>query len=104
MKTILSIFLLSLTLLPVASQAAPNEDVQPSNFLPPSQRERNTERAPRISQNQASDIVQESMPGSRVLNVQRDNQNWRVRIDREGNVSDVLVNAESGDVSRSNRE
>ena len=102
MKSILSIFLLCLTLLPAASQAAANEEVQPSNFLPPASSER--EREPRISRDQASEIVRENVPNSRVINIRRDSQNWRVRVDQEGNVSDVLVNAESGRVSRSDRE
>jgi uncharacterized membrane protein YkoI len=102
MKSILSIFLLCLTLLPVASQAASSEEVQPSNFLPPASSER--EREPRISRDQASEIVRENVPNSRVINIRRDSQNWRVRVDQEGNVSDVLVNAESGRVSRSDRE
>jgi len=103
MKSILATFLLCLTLLPAASQAAPNEEVQPSNFLPPpSSSER--DREPRISRDKASEIVRENVPNSRVINIRRDSQNWRVRVDQEGNVSDVLVNAESGRVSRSDRE
>ena len=102
MKNILSILMLCLTLLPAASQAAANEEVQPSNLLPPSSSER--EREPRISRDEASEIVRQNVPGSRVINVRRDSQNWRVRVDQEGNVSDVLVNAESGRVSRSDRE
>jgi uncharacterized membrane protein YkoI len=101
MKNILSILMLCLALLPAASQAA-NEEVQPSNLLPPSSSER--EREPRISRDEASEIVRQNVPGSRVINIRRDSQNWRVRVDQEGNVSDVLVNAESGRVSRSDRE
>lgn len=104
MKTIKSIFLLCLTLFPVAALPAASDDVQPQNLLPPSSErssERSAEREPRISQNQASDIVRENIPGSRVLNIRRDEQNYRVRVDQDGNVSDVLVNAESGRVSRS---
>jgi uncharacterized membrane protein YkoI len=102
MKTIFSIFLLCLTLLPAASQAASSEEVQPSNLLPPASSDR--EREPRISRDQASEIVRESLPNSRVINIRRDSQNWRIRVDQEGNVSDVLVNAESGRMSRSERE
>ncbi len=102
MKNILPILLLCLALLPAASQAAAAEEVQPSNLLPPSSSER--EREPRISRDQASEIVRQNVPGSRVINIRRDSQNWRVRVDQEGNVSDVLVNAESGRVSRSDRE
>ena len=100
MKSILSILLLCLTLLPAVPLQAANEEVQPQNFQPPAS-ERSREREPRISQNQASDIARENVPGSRVLNIRRDAQNWRVRVDQDGNVSDVLVNTESGRVSRS---
>lgn len=103
MKNILSILMLCLTLVPAASQAAAPEEVQPSNLLPPSSSSER-EREPRISQAQASEIVRQNVPGSRVINVRRDSQNWRVRVDQDGNVSDVLVNAESGRVSRSDRE
>lgn len=106
MKPILSIILLCMTLFPAVSlQAAANETVQPQSFLPPAssaERDRGREREPRISPNQASDIARENVPGSRVLNIRRDEQNYRVRVDQDGNVSDVLVNAESGDVSREN--
>lgn len=105
MKTILSIFLVCLTLLPAVPTLAAVEDVQPQNFLPPAaERERAREREPRISQNEASNIARENVPGSRVLNIRRDDQNWRVRVDQDGNVSDVLVNTESGRVSRSDRD
>jgi uncharacterized membrane protein YkoI len=104
MKTILSISLLCLSLLTaVPQQAAAAENVQ-QGFMPPaasSDRERPREREPRITQNQASSIARENVPGSRVLNIRRDEQNWRVRVDQDGNVSDVLVNTESGRVSRS---
>jgi uncharacterized membrane protein YkoI len=103
MKNFPSILLLCLALLPAASQAAGNEEVQPSNLLPPSSSSER-EREPRISRDQASEIVRENVPGSRVINIRRDSQNWRVRVDQEGNISDVLVNAESGRVSRSDRE
>jgi len=104
MKTLFSIFLLCLTLSPAASQAAANEDVQPQNLMPPSDRAPERQREPRISPDQASDIARENVPGSRVLNIRRDEQNYRVRVDQDGNVSDVLVNTESGRVSRSDDE
>ena len=108
MKTILSLFLLCLTLFPAASLQAANEDVQPQNFLPPSERtiervdrgdQRNDERASAITRDQASELARQYAPGS-VLNILRDDQHWRVRVDQDGSVSDVLVNAESGRVSR----
>lgn len=102
MKTILPIFLLFL--LPVALlsgaslQAA--EEVQPQNLLPPSS-ERTAEREPRISRDEASNIAKQNFPGE-VRSIRRDNQNWRIRLDQDGTVSDVLVNADSGRVSRPN--
>ena len=104
MKTILSIFLLSLfsvALLPVAAlQDA--EVVQPQNLLPPSSErsaERSAEQDSRISRDEASNIAKQNFPGE-VRSIRRDNQNWRIRLDQDGAVSDVLVNADSGLVSR----
>jgi uncharacterized membrane protein YkoI len=104
MKTILSISLLCMTLSLAASLRAANEDVQPQNLLPPAA-ERAREREPRISRDQASDIARETVPGGRVLNIRRDDdEDWRVRMDQEGRVSDVIVDAESGRVSRPDSE
>jgi len=107
MKTILSLILLCLTSFAAASlQAADSQ-----NFLPPSERGERADRAERlpergaesageaISRDQASELARQYAPG-RVLNIRRDEQNWRVRVDQDGSVSDVLVNAESGRVSR----
>jgi uncharacterized membrane protein YkoI len=106
MKTILSLVLLCLTFLSAASVQAASEDVQPSNFLPPSERavdrrgaDRDVQIEAQISRDQASEYARQYAPG-RVLNIRRDGQNWRVRVDQDGSVSDVLVNAESGRVSR----
>jgi uncharacterized membrane protein YkoI len=106
MKIILSIILLCSMLLPAASLQAASEDVQPRSFLPPSERgpERGLERGleqeePRISRDEATNIVREIFPGE-VRSIRRDEQNWRIRLDQDGNVSDVLVNSESGRVSR----
>ncbi len=104
MKTLPSIFLLCLTLLPVVSTQAANEDVQPSNLLPPASSERSPERErepPRISRDEASDIAREAVPGGRVLSIRQDDEeDWRVRMDQDGRVSDVTVDAESGRASR----
>lgn len=53
----------------------------------------------RISRREASDIARERFPG-RVLNIRLDNRHWRVRMDQEGNVFNVLVDAESGSAAR----
>ena len=55
---------------------------------------------PRIGRRQASSIASDSYEG-RVLSIRMDNNNWRVRMDREGTVFNVFVNASSGRVSSS---
>jgi uncharacterized membrane protein YkoI len=103
MKTILSIILLCSTLLQAVSLQAANEEVQPQSFLPPPSSERSPDREPRISRDQATNIAREKFPGE-VRSIRRDEQNWRIRLDEDGNVSDVLVNSDSGRVSRDDRE
>ncbi|MEY4641921.1 MAG: hypothetical protein RLZZ227_1915 [Pseudomonadota bacterium] len=103
MKTILSLILLCSTLLQAAASQAANEEVQPQNFLPPASSERSPEREPRISRDQATNIARENFPGE-VRSIRRDEQNWRVRLDQDGKVSDVLVNSDSGRVSRDDGE
>jgi uncharacterized membrane protein YkoI len=56
------------------------------------------ERA-RISRREASDIAREKFSG-RVLSIRLDESHWRVRMDQEGTVFNVLVDAESGSASR----
>jgi uncharacterized membrane protein YkoI len=97
MKATTVLFLLCLALGPVSSLHAASPDVQPQNLLPPSSRTEAPE--PRVSRGLASDIARENFPG-RVLSIRRDNENWRVRMDQDGRVSDVLVDAESGQVTR----
>ena len=54
----------------------------------------------RISRRQASTIASDRFEG-RVLSILMDNSSntWRVRMDREGTVFNVFINASSGDVS-----
>ena len=54
----------------------------------------------RISRQQAMNIASDRYEG-RVLSIRQDNNNWRVRMDRDGTVFNVFVNATSGDVSAS---
>lgn len=56
------------------------------------------QQQPRISSRQAMNIATGSYEG-RVLSIRRDDDNWRVRMDREGTVFNVFVNAVSGNVS-----
>lgn len=53
-----------------------------------------------VSRREASELARERFPG-RVLSIRLDNRHWRVRMDQEGTVFNVLVDASSGDVSRS---
>lgn len=69
----------------------------PNNLLePPAAAAQGT----RISQREASDIAREHFPG-RVLSVRLENRHWRVRMDQEGTVFNVLVDAETGAATRS---
>jgi uncharacterized membrane protein YkoI len=54
----------------------------------------------RISRRDASDLAREKFPG-RVLSIRLDNRHWRVRMDQDGTVFNVLVDANSGAVARS---
>lgn len=51
-----------------------------------------------ISRTQAANLASDRYEG-RVRSILLDNNNWRVRMDREGTVFDVFVNANSGAVS-----
>lgn len=53
----------------------------------------------RISRREASEIARERFQG-RVLSIRLENRNWRVRMDQEGNVFNVLVDADTGSASR----
>ena len=53
----------------------------------------------RISRRQASEIARETFSG-RVLSIRLEQSHWRVRMDQEGMVFNVLVDAESGNASR----
>jgi len=53
----------------------------------------------RISRREASDIARDRFQG-RVLSIRLENRQWRVRMDQEGNVFNVLVDAESGAAAR----
>ena len=57
---------------------------------------------PRISRSQAMNIASDRYEG-KVLSILMDNSsnNWRVRMDRDGTVFNVFVNASSGDVNAS---
>lgn len=52
-----------------------------------------------ISQREASDLARRYYPG-RVVSVRLDGRRWRVRMDEEGTVFNVFVDAENGQVVR----
>ncbi len=96
MKTYLLLFLVFLLLSPLHVAIAAAQENQPqNNFIRNAQEEPQT----RISRREASDIAKASY-GGKVLSIRLDRQVWRVRMDLEGTVVDVLVNAETGAVSR----
>lgn len=53
-----------------------------------------------VSRREASDLARQAYPG-RVLNVRLDGRRWRVRMDEEGTVFNVFVDADNGVVVRS---
>jgi uncharacterized membrane protein YkoI len=59
----------------------------------------NAEQRTTITRRRASDLARERYEG-RVLSVILDGNRWRVRIDSEGTVFNVFVNAGTGEVTR----
>ena len=97
MKAYLLLFLGYLLLSPLHSAMAAGQEIQPQNNL----LRNNAQEEPqtRISRREASDIARASY-GGKVINIRLDGRFWRVRMDIGGTVTDVLVNAETGAVSR----
>ena len=91
---------------PLAAQAADNgfgdrpevRNTTQQTVLPNNGVNNLTSQQPRISRQQAMNIASGRYEG-RVLSIRQDNNNWRVRMDREGTVFNVFVNVTSGDVS-----
>ena len=71
---------------------------QPGDSGPqaPGQQEQDT----RISRKEASDIARRDY-GGRVVSIRLENGEWRIRVDNEGTVFDVYVNASTGRARRS---
>lgn len=61
--------------------------------------EQQVQERPRVGRRQALALAQESYSG-RVLSVVLERGRWRVRMDEDGNVFNVFVDAASGEVSR----
>ena len=91
-----SLVLLALLFMSPISQAQPQtnqllpaqETVIPNNLV---------DSQPQISRRKASDLAQDEYEG-RVLNIRLENNRWRVRMDDEGTVFNVYVNAQSGEI------
>lgn len=58
-----------------------------------------TSQPPRISRRQALNLASGRYDGRVLGVVQMENNNWRVRMDRDGTVFNVFVNSSSGAVS-----
>ena len=78
-----------------SSREAPREEARESS----EQASTRGEEAVTISRRKASELAREAYDG-RVLSVRLDRGQWRIRMDEDGTVFNVLVNAESGKVSR----
>ena len=96
MKAYLFLLMVTLLLSPLAPAMAANQENQRQNNLVPSEQD---EPQTRISRRQASDIARATFEG-KVLSIRLDRQVWRVRMDLDGTVMDVLVDADTGTVSR----
>ena len=92
------IFLTLLLLAPLHNVLAASQETPPvQRSLRAGQQSQETE--PRITRSQASDIARD-IYNARVVSIRFDRGRWRMRMDQEGNVFDVMVNASSGEVSR----
>ena len=101
---------LVLTLLPLSAMAAENNGfsdkaesrsqrlVLPEKGVNSLTTQTVQQQSTQISRRQASNLASDRYEG-RVRSILLDNNNWRVRMDREGTVFDVFVNANSGAVS-----
>ncbi|MDR0781803.1 MAG: hypothetical protein LBF16_14120 [Pseudomonadales bacterium] len=53
-----------------------------------------------VSQREAAERARQAYPGSRVLSIRLENDQWLLRMELEGTVFNVLVDANSGRVRR----
>ena len=104
-KHLFSLFL-AIAFMPVFVSAAENEregiEIQAQRALRQDSGVNNLAPQPNISRRQASNIASDRYEGN-VLGIVLDSSsnNWRVRMDSEGTVFNVFINANSGDVSAS---
>ena len=104
-QVLVLVVLLCLGVAPASAVFAATPDGEPRNGFVPNtaaQRDRDDPREqaePRVSRREASEIAQQSFPG-KVVSIQLVSQRWRVRVDQDGRVFDVFVDAETGQVTR----
>lgn len=103
MKLPVSLFLVLFLLQPASAQvifAAAQDPQTQNNLLSPEP----GEREPPVSRRQASDIARDSFPAGRVVSIRLEERRWRVRMDENGTVFNVFVDAQSGAVSRASEQ
>jgi len=102
MRAILPFFLFVMLLsglVPAASAATQDQQPQ-SNLLAPAP----AEREPPVSRSEASGRARDSFPDGKVLSIRLEERRWRVRMDENGTVFNVFVDAQSGAVSRAGEQ
>ena len=77
---------------------AANQEPRGGQFMP--RGGGNAEEDARVSRRDASDRARQAFPGGRVLNIRFEGSQWVIRMDQEGSVFNVLVDANSGQVRR----
>jgi uncharacterized membrane protein YkoI len=85
-----------LLLFPLEGLVAANQEGQPQTRLLQTQ---NEDPQTNISRRQAYDIARENFSG-RVLSIRLEHSGWRVRMDQDGTVFNILVHADTGAISR----
>src|SRR5690554_1345771 len=103
-KTSIYIISLTLALVGLSAHAAEQDEIdrdsQGGNLQQNSLLPEGSEAASGISRRQASDLARDRFQG-RVLNIRMDEDNrWRVRLDQNGRVFNVFVDARSGEISQ----
>ncbi len=91
------LFILFVVLLfPLEGLIAANQEGQPQTRLLQTQ---NEDPQTNITRRQAYDIARENFSG-RVLSIRLEHSEWRVRMDQDGTVFNILVHADTGVISR----
>ncbi len=98
---LLSLLCAGLLVLPVSVLQA--QQVQQVQQVLQAQQSSGAAQAPRISQREALELVRARFPGNvvSISEVQQDGTlQYRVRMDNDGNIFTVYVNADTGDIRR----